>query len=558
LLKKHNQILEHISVVDGTNRELEALRKSELEKNPLKTTSEGFLKKIQQFEEAQLLENSVAVFAEQTRNTSEDAEDKLKNADEAYKKAEQATIASKDLVTKVTDSENALKIAEENLDKVNKELARLEKDRDEKKAKLDNNPADGQLKTEFETASAAANTQSGLVISATTALNAAKATKETADKELKIAIDNEINALTEAKKAREEFEAATNRFNQLKAGMDALSLRIKAGAFSTFLDKITSPGTISFLYVLVGIAALLVLAGLLSGNFLDKIQNIEVARGLITTTIAIVSVAIAVVLALYPITGSDNGNLSLKDRFMLSKEVLMLFVGILGTIVGFHYGSDHGSNRSVSENFIVSPSEVQAGSPTTLVSVLTYGTPPYTYEVSSEPTGFEKKGEILDNIINVQVNAPSDIKADTAYKITLMATDSSGTEIANLKRLIMVKKPLMASSATGNPQSNGPFETYPELILNADNIKPGEELELKGKIAPGGTYRINTEPSLKIGKGGSAITDSQTSADGNINESFTLSEDIVPAQYNIILELVGTGGKTPNKSVSKQLTVTAK
>jgi hypothetical protein len=284
----------------------------------------------------------------------------------------------------------------------------------------------------------------------------------------------------------------------------------------------------------------------------------------------------AMVLVLYPITGSDSQNLGLKDRFMMSKEILMLFVGILGTIVGFHYGSDHASNGTVSDNFIVSPSEVQAGSPTTLVSVLTHGTPPYTYEVSSEPAGFEKKGQILDNVINVQLNAPADIKADTAYKITLTAKDTNETEVAKLNRLVMVKKPPTASipagnpqsggtsetnpssNAAGNPQPGGTSETTPELTLKADSIKPGEKLELEGKIAPGGKYRIKTVPSLKIGTGAADTTDNKTSADGNIKESFTLPDDVTPASYTITLELLGPDGKSLNKSISKPLTVTAK
>ncbi|WP_026603635.1 hypothetical protein [Methylomonas sp. 11b] len=545
-------------MIEDTIKQIEALRKSELENPPLKTTSESLLQKIQQFEEAQLIENSVAVFTEQTRNTSEDAETKLKHADESYKNAEQARIASVALVKKVTESENTLKIALENLDKVNKELVRLQKYRDEIKTKLDANPADAQLNKDFENANTEVNKQYELVNSATTNLDDAKAAKETADKELKTAIDNEFDALTEAKKAREEFEAAANRFSQLKAGMEALNSRIKFGSFSTLFDKITSPGAISGFYVLLCAVALLGLYFLLKGDFLDKIQNIDVARGLITTTISIVSVAMAMVLVLYPITGSDKENLSLKDRFMLSKEVLTMFVGILGTIVGFHYGSDHGSTGSVSETFIVSPNEVQAGSPVTLVSVLTHGTPPYTYEVSSEPNGIEKKGEILDNVINLQVNAPADIKADTAYKITLTAKDSNDTEIAKLKRLVMVKKPPTAPDGGGNSQPNGPSEINPELKLKVESIKQGENLELEGKIAPGGTYRIKTDPSLKIGTNGSGITANKTSADGNINESFTLPEDITSTKYTITLELLGTDGKTAIKSVSKLLTVTNK
>ena len=70
------------------------------------------------------------------------------------------------------------------------------------------------------------------------------------------------------------------------------------------------------------------------------------ARGLITFSVAIVTVAIALLLVLYLVLGGGT-NEELKDRFTFGKDILLVFVGILGTIMGFYYGADKVSNKDV-------------------------------------------------------------------------------------------------------------------------------------------------------------------------------------------------------------------
>ncbi len=86
---------------------------------------------------------------------------------------------------------------------------------------------------------------------------------------------------------------------------------------------------------------LLTIAGMVwvivnGGEFL---QDPLKARGLITFSVAIVTVAIALIMVFYLVfaTGSSD---EIKDRFGLGKDILLVFVGILGTIMGFYYGSN--------------------------------------------------------------------------------------------------------------------------------------------------------------------------------------------------------------------------
>lgn len=79
----------------------------------------------------------------------------------------------------------------------------------------------------------------------------------------------------------------------------------------------------------------------------DFFLSAEKARGLITFAVAIVTVAIALILVFYLVFSGGTTD-EMKDRFTFGKDILMVFVGILGTIMGFYYGSDKISTKDVS------------------------------------------------------------------------------------------------------------------------------------------------------------------------------------------------------------------
>lgn len=71
-------------------------------------------------------------------------------------------------------------------------------------------------------------------------------------------------------------------------------------------------------------------------TLLRELGDVQMARGLITFLIAVSTVAIAVVVILYVVVGQTA---AVKDSFPFAKDVLTVLIGVLGTILGFYFGS---------------------------------------------------------------------------------------------------------------------------------------------------------------------------------------------------------------------------
>lgn len=119
---------------------------------------------------------------------------------------------------------------------------------------------------------------------------------------------------------------------------------------------------------IVGIIAILAITAIIySGslsNLGDKTSN--VARGLITFFVAMITVAIALILTLSAVLSNSS---DYKERFALGKEILTIFIGILGTIVGFYFGSA-AAEKPPEDNLkdkskIIANSDVNAGNSNT-------------------------------------------------------------------------------------------------------------------------------------------------------------------------------------------------
>jgi len=93
--------------------------------------------------------------------------------------------------------------------------------------------------------------------------------------------------------------------------------------------------------------------------FIDQLQNPDFARGAITFIVAAVVVCLALILILGALFLEGAQANEVEERFRRGREVLAPFVGILGTIVGFYFGSvDRGSTSTLDVDALTAPTEL--------------------------------------------------------------------------------------------------------------------------------------------------------------------------------------------------------
>lgn len=140
---------------------------------------------------------------------------------------------------------------------------------------------------------------------------------------------------------------------------------------------VTNPTTWIAILVL-GLLILVVLI-LFSGTrpIADELPNLEFARGVITLVFVLFTIGFAAIVLTYGLFFSEVDK---EDRrFTRGREVLGLFIGIVGTIVGFYFGSA----EKPSAKFDVAVQALrQPASKAVVVSAHAVGgTPPYRFTV---------------------------------------------------------------------------------------------------------------------------------------------------------------------------------
>lgn len=87
-----------------------------------------------------------------------------------------------------------------------------------------------------------------------------------------------------------------------------------------------------------------------NGTILKDLSEPAIARGLITLLVAITTVWIAMILAISAISEDSD-----DDKFNRGKDILTILVGILGTIIGYYFGTESQQLRNPESP----PAEVQ-------------------------------------------------------------------------------------------------------------------------------------------------------------------------------------------------------
>jgi hypothetical protein len=213
---------------------------------------------------------------------------------------------------------------------------------------------------------------------------------------------------------------------------------------TAFISLISPTG----LFALMGLVILGFLGyGIYSGGgkFLQSLQQTETARGLITFLVALATVLIAIILSLYAVIGS--GFQEIKERFILGKEILTALIGVLGTILGFYFGSSTNLEATERAKLIegrqielqvaplnISNEEPKKGETIEIATFVSGGKAPYTYSIEFEPPNIlsgisDKKSK--DGIIKEEIKISDAVQKDTDVNFTIKIADSIGKTVTH-------------------------------------------------------------------------------------------------------------------------------
>jgi hypothetical protein len=109
-------------------------------------------------------------------------------------------------------------------------------------------------------------------------------------------------------------------------------------------------GTAIVIFVAIGIVSAMLYFGADSKLFLQIGENSSsFARGLITILFVFITIVLALML-IFSVLFSSSADY--EKRFVIGKEILTIFIGILGTIVGFYFGSAPNDNAKAKDELI--------------------------------------------------------------------------------------------------------------------------------------------------------------------------------------------------------------
>jgi hypothetical protein len=202
-----------------------------------------------------------------------------------------------------------------------------------------------------------------------------------------------------ATSTRDAIEAALAQLMEFKAKFHtAPELEaIKPFRLSDILEsfpKLDASQTIGLLagaaiFVLATIGLVVLGFGILqTQGIVDKISQIGYARGLITYILAIGTVAVALVLVVSALLGTDAS----KGSFDRGKEILTVMIGIFGTILGFYFGQASSGPPGAAPGQSPSPSPAAAPAGGLLPSPAASPTTALSPAATPSPAGLSPTG----------------------------------------------------------------------------------------------------------------------------------------------------------------------
>jgi hypothetical protein len=208
--------------------------------------------------------------------------------------------------------------------------------------------------------------------------------------------------------------------------------------------------------------------GLSNSSFFSSLAQVDQARGLITFLVAVCAVAVIMLTAINIFWGNDA---KFDERFKAAKDLVTLVVGVLGTILGFYFGSLTGDRLlQLSLDTPSSYSVVTTGSDIDLRATAKSGTPPYHFDLlvvdaESRLLSKEADNEQSDSgLISKKIKAPQTLGK---HSIILLLRDAKGLQTKGSADFIV-------QAATKPPPSTGGSVPAPPPAGSSGTPQPAE------------------------------------------------------------------------------------
>jgi hypothetical protein len=193
------------------------------------------------------------------------------------------------------------------------------------------------------------------------------------------------------------------------------------------------------------ILAIVFIYGIFShdSSFLDRVKDPDAARGLLTFLFGFTTISLFILIAITTFWMND-----FKERFDKAKDLLMVMIGIFGTIIGFYYGS-LGNRSGVQALSLVNATDVSTGikpgDSFTIIATATGGKAPLKYDiVLSDPKGSPQIAElslknqpVKDGVIRQPITIPVGPSGPVNYTVT--AIDADGAQLQSVGTVLINK-----------------------------------------------------------------------------------------------------------------------
>lgn len=250
--------------------------------------------------------------------------------------------------------------------------------------------------------------------------------------------DAVLNAAPAVQKDRLKSTLA-QKFGEWKAG----NRKTKYGEFlEWFKDNTSGIGLVIFgVFIATAMAF-----GLFSPNFYSTLGHIEQTRGLITFLFVLSTSGIILLIAIAVFWMDEKDNI--KDRFAYAKDLLTVVIGVLGTILGFYFGTQGSDSAAMGfVNVTTVPTVMKQNEAVTIKGNIVGGKLPYRVTIEfNDPTGvIADVAKLKQDIQSTDGSLSQAIKVDKVNKtgvllFTLTAKDAKSGQ-AQSSGAIFVQNP---------------------------------------------------------------------------------------------------------------------